>query len=136
MFSTDACLKRNNMKTFLTYTSIIEIFTGLGLLCMPVPIIGLLFGSPLNGEDGVIVSRIAGTAILAFAGLCYFLKTDGSAWRVTTALLLYNFLLSLIFGYGIGMHQLMGGGAWLVLLFHSFQTFTAIYILQKKSTNR
>lgn len=64
------------MKSFLTYSAIIESLTGIGLLFFPIPLISLLFGSPLDGESGKIVAWIAGAAILSFAILCYFIRDD------------------------------------------------------------
>jgi hypothetical protein len=120
------------MKLFLTYTSILEALTGIGLLLFPVPLISFLFGSPLTGSNGKIVSLIAGAAILSLALLSYLLRNDPSSRKAATILLFYNLLLSIIFLYGILSHELTGPGAWLVLIFHSFQTVICVALLRKK----
>jgi O-antigen/teichoic acid export membrane protein len=121
------------MKAFLVYTSIIEALTGLGLLLIPVPLISFLFGSPLTGQDGKIVSMIAGAAILSLALLCYLLREESTAQKAISILLVYNLLLSLIFLYGIISRALTGPGCWLVLIFHSFQTIVSLSVLRKKN---
>jgi hypothetical protein len=120
------------MKSFITYTSIIEALTGLGLLLFPVPLIALLFGSPLDGDSGKIVAWIAGAAILSFALLCFYLRNDPSIRKAVTAMLIYNLLLSLIFLYGLLNHKLSGPGAYLVFIFHSIQTILSVVVIQKR----
>jgi hypothetical protein len=120
------------MKFFLTYTSILEALTGICLLLFPVPLISLLFGSPLTGSNGKIVSLIAGAAILSLALLSYLLRNDSSSKKAVAILLFYNLLLSIIFIYGILSQDLSGLGAWLVFIFHSFQTIMCFTLIQKK----
>jgi len=65
------------MRRLLTLTAVIEAATGLILLAYPPLLIRLLLGTEINGV-GVIISRIAGAALLAIGIACWVARRESS----------------------------------------------------------
>ena len=63
------------MKTLLALTAVGEAFTGLALLVYPPIVVRLLFGAEIAGV-GVVMSRVAGAALLAIGATCWPARND------------------------------------------------------------
>ena len=120
------------IKTFLTFTAIVEGFTGLALMCFPSRVVMLLLSSPLVGPASVIASIIAGAAIFSLAIICWLLKENRDALPLIIMLTFYNLSVTFIFLLGVFAYGFNGAVLWLVAGFHLFQAVRGIIIFQKK----
>jgi hypothetical protein len=96
------------LKTFLLVTAIIETATGLALIMVPVQLVALLLGPPLDTAAGLALARVAGAAILSLGVACWFARGahNPGARGMFAAMLVYNiavFGLLLWFRFNAGM---------------------------------
>ena len=97
------------MKAFLAATTIIEIATGIALMALPEVVVSILLGAPPGTTAGVIISRLAGAALLSLGIACWSGSRDAqsrAARVIAAAMLLYNIAatgLLLSARYGAGM---------------------------------
>ena len=63
------------MKPLLTLTAVGEAVTGLVLLVYPPIVVRLLFDAEIAGV-GVVMSRVAGAALLAIGVACWLARND------------------------------------------------------------
>jgi hypothetical protein len=124
------------MKSFLTYTAIIEALTGLGLLIIPSKVVLILLESELNGSLEIILSMVAGAAIFSLALNCWFSRMQQAALTMVRAMLFYNFVVATIFLYAVLGLGFKGPALWLVIIFHFFQTVICLlYIYKRQNAN-
>jgi hypothetical protein len=121
------------MKSYLSYSSIVEAITGLGLLIAPSKVVLLLLEMELNGSLEIILAMIAGAAIFSLALNCWLSRADAAAPVAIKTLLFYNFAVAAILLYGALGLEFKGPALWLVIIFHFFQTVMGILIINKKS---
>ena len=80
-------------KALLPATAIIESATGIALLAAPASLASILLGAPLDTSAGLVVARLAGTALLALGIAGWFGSRDAqsrTAAGLVAAMLLYN----------------------------------------------
>src|SRR5271165_4202527 len=80
-------------KPLLTTTACIEVAAGIALLAVPAWLASLLFGAPLDGLAGLVLTRLAGAALVSLGVVCWFGRRDansGAAAGIVAAMLLYN----------------------------------------------
>jgi hypothetical protein len=110
------------MKTLLIVTAVLEVATGLGLALAPALTVSRLFGAPLDAPAGLLVSRVAGAALLSLGLACWLAQHDEqsrAAQGLLTAMLFYNIAAVAAFVYaGIGL-GLAGSGLWPAVLVHT-----------------
>ena len=110
------------MKNLLTVTAVIEMMTGLVLIAFPSMLVKILLGSSPDGPAALTIARIAGVAIFALGTACWPGRNDsqGKAARgLVTALLIYNFGVSVILiyaGLGLGLSCI---GLWGIVMIHA-----------------
>jgi hypothetical protein len=121
------------MKSYLTYSSIIEALTGLGLLIAPSKVVLLLLETELSGSLEIILAMIAGAAIFSLALTCWLSRADAAAPVAIKTLLFYNFAVAAILLYGAVGLGFKSPALWLVIIFHFLQTVVGILIINKKS---
>jgi LPXTG-motif cell wall-anchored protein len=119
------------MKSYLSYTAIIEAITGIGLIFLPVQLLSLIFGSPLTGDNAIMAAMVAGIAILSLASLCWFLRKNENASAVVGVLFFYNLVISIILLYGFISHGLKGPTLWIVIIFHFLQSIIALVLMNR-----
>jgi hypothetical protein len=108
------------MKSFLTYTAIIEALTGLGLIIVPSKVVLLLLETEINGSLEIILSMVAGAAIFSLALACWFFRLQSGAAIAIRAMLYYNFSLASILLYGALRLGFRGSVLRLVIFYHFF----------------
>ena len=121
------------MKSFLTYTAIIEALTGLGLIIIPSKVVTLLLEANLNGSLEIILSMVAGAAVFSLALACWFFRMQSGAFIAIRAMLFYNFAVASILLYGALGLGFKGSVLWLVIIFHFFQSVICILYINKKN---
>lgn len=111
------------MKRVLEIASVSEFLTGVALLWSPSVVVELLFGSEISGI-GIILSRIAGIALIALSVSCW--PGTEKARRINQAhggMLTYNLLATLYLAY-IGLKgQPIGKLFWLAVIVHVIMTW-------------
>jgi hypothetical protein len=93
----------------------LEMATGIALIASPAFVIQLLIGAQLS-TGGVAVGRVCGIGLLAL-GLASLPRRNVET-RGTTALLVYNLLAFLYFGYLGGSGQFTGRLLWPACFIH------------------
>jgi len=121
------------MKSFLTYTAIIEALTGLGLIIVPSKVVLILFETELNSWLEIILSMVAGAAIFSLALACWFFRQQSGAFIVIRAMLFYNFAVASILLYGALGLGFRGPVLWLVVIFHFLQSAICILYMNRKN---
>ena len=89
------------METMLKTTAIIEATTGIVLLAAPAWLASILLGAPLDTAAGLVVARLAGTALLALGVACWLGSRDvqsRAAVGIVAAMLLYNLAAVVLLG--------------------------------------
>jgi hypothetical protein len=83
---------RSQRKLF-TATSLLELGAGLGLMSLPALAIHLLLGVESPSPEALTAGRVAGAALIAIGGACWFARDDRgsrSQHGLLWALLAYN----------------------------------------------
>jgi hypothetical protein len=120
------------IKSFLTYTSIIEALTGVALIAVPATAAKLLLQSELSGSLEIILAMVGGAAIFSLAIGCWLARQLKDAGIIVKALLFYNFSVASILLYGALGLGFKGPALWGVIIFHYFQTIISLQIILKK----
>jgi hypothetical protein len=109
-------------KGLLTASAVIELPTGIALLCRPSLVVKVLLGSALDSPAGVSLGRIAGAALVAWGVACWLAKDDvrsAAARGITAALTLYNFGTVLILSIAGVRAEASGIALWPAVLMHA-----------------
>lgn len=85
-----------SVKGLLVVTSLLEGTTGIALMVAPSLVVKMLLGSPILDPITLILSRIAGAALVSLAISCWYARNDESAYPLIIGLLFYN-LASIVF---------------------------------------
>ena len=97
-------------KKLLIVTALVETATGLMLLVSPTLVVTLLLDASLDAPAALVVSRMAGAALLSLGCACWLARNDGpnrAARGLVVAMLLYN-------GVSVAVLANAGAGAKLV----------------------
>ncbi len=107
------------MKKLLTFTAAGEAGLGLVLLVYPSIVVRLLFNARI-ADAGVVMSRVAGIALIAFGVACWPISGAAQAlWGMLT----YSALVTLYLAY-LGIEgQRVGMLLWPTVALHALLTF-------------
>jgi hypothetical protein len=121
------------LRNLLIATAIIEIVTGGALLVMPSLVSSILLGTPLESAAGLIVGRVAGTALLSLGIACWLARLDEQS-RATAglvgAMLFYNAIVATLLAYarvGVGLTSAF---LWPAALLHALMAVWCAISLQ------
>jgi len=127
------------MRPLLTMIGLFEAVTGVALLLSPSVTVSLLIGAPADTPAGLVVTRVAGAALLALGVACWLARSDGQSRTtagVVTAMLLYNFVAATLLAYaGLGV-GLAGIGLWPAVVLHIALAGWCVACLWSKSMKR
>jgi hypothetical protein len=111
-----------NRVAFLRITAVGEGVTGLFLLLWPAVPLALLLGVPVAAPESLLVSRVAGTAVLAIgvtSGLAYGDGGSLALRAVLVGILLYDLAVAVVLTYaGLRLH-LAGILLWPAVVAHA-----------------
>jgi len=126
------------MRTLLIVTAVIEAGTGLALAMSPSAPVAMLFGSSLDTPTGLVVGRVAGSALLSLGVACWLARNDEQSRAATgliAAMLLYNTAVAAVLVYaGIGL-RLTGVSIWPAVLLHAALAVWCLACLRTKGVN-
>jgi hypothetical protein len=112
--------ERSFSSWLLVAAAAVEGVTGVALIAAPQMVAGLLFGTDL-ALAGIAAARVAGSAILSLALMCWLARRSPSG-PILAAILTYNFLVAIYLVYiGIG-GELIGILLWPAVVLHALMT--------------
>jgi len=121
------------LKKLLTVTVVFEAATGLGLLFAPTRVVSVLLNSSLAEPSGILVGRLAGTALISIAIMCWLYRNEEHAGGVVKAVLFYNVAAAALLVYATSGFS--AWALWAVALLHAGMAMWCIRALQKKINN-
>ena len=123
------------MKLLLTITTVLEAFTGIGLIVFPSIVISLLVGTLPDGAVVATLARIAGAALISLAIACWLSRNNAAATRIVKAMLFYNLAATALLLYASIGDKLSGAGLWPAILLHAgLAVWCFIALSQDKET--
>jgi hypothetical protein len=120
-------------KGFLLVTAVAELGTGLGLVLVPAGVLSLLLGIQGPSSEIVVVSRVAGSALLAIGLMSALGSRDAGSpalLGVLAGILLYDVVVAGILGYAGGTRGLAGPALWPAVVLHALLAVWCIVCLQ------
>ena len=127
------------MKGFLLVTAIAEAGAGLGLLLLPATVLSLLLGIQGTSPEIVIVSRVAGAALLAIGLICALASRDTGSpalLGVLAGILLYGVVVAGVLGYAGGALELAGPALWPAVVLHGVLAVWCIVCLRSAARHQ
>jgi hypothetical protein len=121
------------LKELFLVTAVVEIATGLALLALPAVVLASLLGIQAAVEETLVVSRIAGAALLAIGVTSALARDDARspAQRgVLVGILTYDVLVALLLAYAGLAVQMAGAALWPAVVLHTLLTIWCILCLR------
>jgi hypothetical protein len=121
------------LKELFLVTAVVEIATGLALLALPAVVLASLLGIQAAVEETLVVSRIAGAALLAIGVACALARDDARspAQRgLLVGILTYDVLVALLLAYAGLAVQMAGAALWPAVVLHTLLTIWCILCLR------
>lgn len=109
------------VKGLLLATALGEGGTGLGLLLLPAGVLSLLLGIQAPSFEVVIVSRVAGAALLAIGLISALASRDAGGpalLGVLAGILLYDVVVAGLLAYAGGVLGMAGPALWPAVVLH------------------
>lgn len=120
------------MKRLLIVTSVLEGATGLALITKPSFIVTILLGSPLSDQLSILITRLAGAALVTLAFACWFSRNSKDTIGLIIALFFYNLASVVLLGYA-GLNDGQNGIAlWPAIVSHIALAAWCVKLLLKK----
>jgi hypothetical protein len=89
-------------KKLLTITALVEMLTGLALLLAPALVVRILLGANISTPVEFTIARLAGSAILSLAIVCWLARNDQvsqAARALLSGMLVYNIIIFVTLAY-------------------------------------
>jgi hypothetical protein len=109
------------MKALLAVTAVGEAVVGLVLLVYPPIVVRVLFGAEITGV-GVVMSRLAGAALLAIGVACWLARNGPvchAQMGLLTGVLIYDLAAAALLTYAGLFLNMAGIALWPAVLVHS-----------------
>ena len=109
-------------KKLLIVTALVETATGLMLLVSPTHGVAFLLGASLDAPAALVVTRIAGAALLSLGCACWLPRNDGPNRAVSglvAAMLLYNGVAVVVLATAGAGARLVGVLTWPAVALHA-----------------
>lgn len=124
------------MKRLLIVTSFLEGATGLALITKPPSVVSVLLGQPLSDPIGIIITRVAGAALVSLAMACWFSRKNKDANGLILALLFYNLASVVLLGYAGLLESLIGTALWPAVAAHIAMAAWCTMLLYRNRINK
>lgn len=121
------------MKFFLSFTAIIEVLTGIGLLFIPGWLVSFLLQENYDQKTGTAVAMVAGGAIISLATGSWLFKQHEAALIFSKVLLVYNSAIVIIVIFVTAYFKLISIPLLLIGGFHLFQAAWGLKLLLKEN---
>jgi hypothetical protein len=120
------------MKFFLSFTAVIEVLTGIGLLFFPGFLVSFLLQRKYEETGGIIVAMVAGGAIISIATGSWLFRHHATAQTFSKALLVYNAAIVVIVLFSAIHFEFASIPFFLIGGFHFFQALWGLKLLLNK----
>lgn len=122
------------MKSFLSFTAVIEALTGIGFLFFPGRLVSFLLQTKYQETGGILVAMISGAAIISLAAGSWLFKQSESGLTFSKVLLIYNSALVAIVMFATACFKFTGIPLLLIGGFYIFQAIWGLKLLLKRKT--
>jgi hypothetical protein len=102
-------------RNLLVVTAVLEAGAGLGLVVAPEFVLRLLFGLERAAVEALLVSRLAGAALVSISIACWAARADGcdpAQLGLVAGLLVYNVAAAALLAWAGAALQLQGIALW------------------------
>jgi hypothetical protein len=126
-------MREMRLKNLFIVTAIVEVVTGLALLALPALVLASLLGLQAVAEETLVVSRIAGAALLAIGVASALARDDTNTTArrgVLISILLYDVLVALLLVYAGLAVQMAGPALWPAVALHTLLAVWCVVCLQ------
>ena len=128
---------RSQRKLFIA-TAIIEVGTGLSLVCLPALVIWLLLGVGEPSPEALVVGRVGGAGLLAIGVACWLAHGDrgsrsqhGLLWGILS----YNVGACVALAFAGSMMRMSGVALWPAVVLHAALTIWCAANLRASGAN-
>lgn len=114
--------KEMNVRLLLEVITYIYVLTGVALVVFPAFVTGAVLGVSLTEPAALVVSRVAGTALLSLGIISWMVASEGRSKpgkSLVTGLAIYNTLIMMVMVYTITLQDFTSAGLWIVILLHA-----------------
>lgn len=118
-----------SLRSLLVVTSIFEGATGLALIFKPSFVVSVLLGSSSIDLPGIIITRIAGSALFSLAVVCWFSRENKDANGLLIALLFYNLTSFVLLAHAGWYEGLIGMALWPAVATHLVMSVWCLWLL-------
>ena len=125
-------------KKLLIVTALVETATGLMLLASPTRVVAFLLGASLDAPAALVVTRIAGAALLSLGCACWLARNDGPNRAVpglVAAMLLYNCAAAAVLAHAGAVVGFAGILMWPAVALHVALAVWCIACLRSEPVN-
>lgn len=108
-------------KILLQLIAAVEAGAGAGLILVPTAIVAFLIGGPVDSPTALVVTRLAGAALVTLGLVCWFASCDSEsqvAIGVVTAMTFYNAAAAGLLLFARFGADLSGPGVWPAIVLH------------------
>ena len=123
------------MKSLLAVTGVGEAATGLVLLVYPPIVVRLLLGAEITGV-GIVISRLAGAALLAIGVACWLARNDTgrpAQQGLLLGVLTYDLTAAGILAYTGWFLSLVGIALWPAVVLHAALALWCVVCIREKA---
>ena len=126
-------------RPLLISCAIVEVATGLSLLCFPDLVFYLLLGLEQPAVETRLVGRVAGAALLAIAAACWMGRNEprGATQRgLLVAVMIYNLAAALLLGWAGAANEFDGVLLWPAVGLHAAAAVWTVVAIMLATSRR
>ena len=120
------------MKSLLTITALLEGATGLALAIIPSLLVSILLGTSLTDPTAILISRLAGGALITIAMACWLTRSDSHSYVMVKAMAGYNIFSITLLVYAVLVKKIYGPGLWPAVLLHLVLLIWCLLSMRKR----
>jgi hypothetical protein len=122
------------MKTFLSFTAVVEALTGIGLLFFPRLLVSFLLQREFDETGGIVIAMVAGGSVISLATGCWLFRQNDAALTFSKVLLIYNSAVVVIVIFAYAFLKFTSIPLWLIAGFHLIQAIWGLKLLLKRKS--
>ena len=128
----EVLVNQNKMKSLLTITALLEGATGLALAFIPSLLVSILLGTALTDPTAILISRLAGGALITIAMACWLTRSDPHSYVMVKAMAGYNIFSIALLVYAALVKKIYGPGLWPAVLLHLVLLIWCLLSMRKR----
>jgi hypothetical protein len=120
------------MKSLLTITALVEGVTGLALAIVPSWLVSILLGTTLTDPTEILISRLAGGALITIAIACWLSRSDTQSSVMVKVMAGYNIFSITLLVYAVLVKRIYGSALWPAVLLHLVLLIWCLLSMRKR----